>query len=552
MKRPGKKEVVIAAAVIILIAVAASARVFSRISPYYGPLSLLRSSIYILLMTAWGFSVRSRIIQPQTRRYLSEISVLIVFWLVIRTVKFLFASGVTAQRYLWYLYYLPLLFIPPTAVFVALSLGKSENFRLPPLIRLLYIPSFLLLFLVLSNDIHQFVFSFPDGSAFSDSAYSYSPGFYAVTLWSLLCAGAAFVIMLFKCRIPRRKAFLWLPTVPLFLLVLYGGLYISNVYFLWLIAGDITVSVSLLIVAAFENCISCGLIQSNTGYESLFSVSSIRAQITDDNFSVRLSSACAGSFPQETLKKASLAPFRIDSGTLLKGNKLRKGYVFWQEDVSELEKVINELEMTQEELRDTGDVLKAESEQRARRLRLEEENRLYDLVEKRTAPQVALLRDMLSKLKSTEDLSEAKQILGKIVIIGTYIKRKSNLVFIERQKSTISAGELRLCLGESAANLKLCGAQCRVILNLDGQLSAKTANMVYDLFEAVIEKSIDSLSLLLLYSEEKEGAVDVNISALCNAELSALKRDFQNLSAVRDEDGLWYLSLRIEKDGESA
>ena len=552
MKRPEKKEVVIAAAVISLIAVAASARVFSRISPYYVSLSLLRSTIYILLMTAWGFSVRSRIIQPQTRRYLSEISVLIVFWLVIRTVKFLFASGVTAQRYLWYLYYLPLLFIPPTAVFVALSLGKSENYRLPPFVKLLYIPSVLLFLLVLSNDLHQFVFSFPDGSAFSDSAYSYSPGFYAVTLWSLLCAGAAFVIMLFKCRIPRRKAFLWLPTVPLFLLVLYGGLYISNVYFLWLIAGDITVSVSLLIVAAFENCISCGLIQSNTGYESLFSVSSIRAQITDDNFSVRLSSACAGSFPQETLKKASLAPFRIDSGTLLKGNKLRKGYVFWQEDVSELEKVINELEMTQEELRDTGDVLKAESEQRARRLRLEEENRLYDLVEKRTAPQVALLRDMLSKLKSTEDLSEAKQILGKIVIIGTYIKRKSNLVFIERQKNTISAGELRLCLGESAANLKLCGAQCRVILNLDGQLSAKTANMVYDLFEAVIEKSIDSLSLLLLYSEEKEGSVDVNISALCNAELSALKRDFQNLSAVRDEDGLWYLSLRIGKDGESA
>lgn len=552
MKRPGKKEVVIAAAVIILIAVAASARVFSRISPYYVPLSLLRSSIYILLMTAWGFSVRSRIIQPQTRRYLSEISVLIVFWLVIRTVKFLFASGVTAQRYLWYLYYLPLLFIPPTAVFVALSLGKSENFRLPPLIRLLYIPSFLLLFLVLSNDIHQFVFSFPDGSAFSDSAYSYSPGFYAVTLWSLLCAGAAFVIMLFKCRIPRSKAFLWLPTVPLFLLVLYGSLYVSNVYFLWLIAGDITVSVSLLIVAAFESCIACGLIQSNTGYELLFSVSSIRAQITDDNFAVRLSSACAGSFPQETLKKASLAPFRIDSGTLLKGNRLRKGYVFWQEDVSELEKVINELEMTQEELRDTGDVLKAESEQRARRLRLEEENRLYDLVERRTAPQVALLRDMLSKLKSTENLSEAKHILGRIVIIGTYIKRKSNLVFVERQKNTISAGELRLCLGESAANLKLCGAQCRVILNLDGQLSAKTANTVYDLFEAVIEKSIDTLSLLLLYAEEEKGGIAVNICALCNAELSALKRDFQNLSAARDEDGLWYLSLRIERDGEGA
>ena len=552
MKRPEKRKFIIAAAVLFLIAVAAAARVLSRNSPFHVPLSLLRSIIYISLMTAWGFSVRARIIQPQTRRYLSAISALIVFWLIIRTVKYLFASDITAERYLWYFYYLPLLFIPPTAVFVALSLGKGESFRLPSLVKLLYIPSLLLLFLVLTNDLHQLVFSFPEGSVFSDQNYSYSPGFYSISLWELLCAGAALVIMLFKCRIPKSKSFLWVPVVPLSLILLYGGLYVSNVYFLWLIAGDITVSMSLLIVAAFESCIACGLIQSNTGYDELFAVSPISAQITDDSFNVRFSSACAGSFPQEILSKASVSPFLLGAGTLLKGSKLHKGYVFWQEDISELNKIIGELEITQEELRDTGDVLKAESEQRERKLRLEEENRLYDLVEKQTVLQVALLREMLSTLKSTDDISKAKHILGKIVVIGTYIKRKSNLIFVERQKNTISAGELRLCLGESAANLKLCGAECKTVLNFEGQLSAKTANTIYDLFEAVIEKSIDSLTLLLLYAQENENFVTINISALCSDELSALKGEFKNLSATRDDDDLWYLSLKIGKDGESS
>lgn len=552
MKRLDKKEIFITAAVLFLIAVAAAARVFSRSSPLYVPLSLLRSIIYISLMTTWGFSVRARIIQPQTRRYLSAISTLIVFWLVIRTVKYLFVSDAAAERYLWYFYYLPLLLIPPTAVFVALSLGKGENFRLPSLVKLLYIPSLLLLLLVLTNDLHQLVFSFPEDSVFSDQNYSYSPGFYVVTIWELLCAGAALVIMLFKCRIPRSKSFLWLPVVPLSLILIYGVLYVSNVYFLWLIAGDITVSVSLLIVTAIESCIACGLIQSNTGYDELFAVSPISAQITDDSFNVRFSSASSGFFPQETLGKASASPFLLNAGTLLKGNKLNKGYVFWQEDISELNKIIGELEITQEELRDTGDVLKAESEQRERKLRLEEENRLYNLVEKQTAPQVALLREMLSTLKSTDDILKAKHILGKIVVIGTYIKRKSNLIFVERQKNTISAGELRLCLGESAANLKLCGAECKTVLNFDGQLSAKTANTIYDLFEAVIEKSIDSLALLLLYAQENENFVTVNISALCNDELSVLKGEFKNLSAACDEDGLWYLSLEIKKDGEGS
>lgn len=551
MKRLEKKEIFIATAVAILIAVAVAANVFSIGSPYFAPLSLLRSLIYTSLMTAWGFSVRSRIIQPQTRRYLSATSTLIVFWLVVRTVKYLFVSGVSIRRYLWYLYYLPILFIPLVAIFVALSLGKSENFRLPSFVRLLYIPSVLLLILVLTNDLHQFVFSFPNGSVFSDLDYSYSPGFYVITLWELLCSGAAFVIMIIKCRLPKSRAFLWVPTVPLSLMLLYGILYISNVHFLWLIPGDITVTVSLLIVAAFESCFACGLIQSNTGYEELFSVSSISAQITDDNFDVRLSSASAGIVPKKALEKASLAPFKLDGGTLLKGNKLHKGYVFWQEDISELEKVINELEITQEELKDTGDVLKVESEQQARRLRLEEENRLYDLVEKQTARQVALLCEMLTNLKSTNNIAEAKHILGKIVVIGTYIKRKSNLIFVERQKNTVSAGELRLCLGESATSLKLCKTECKAVLNLNGQLFAKAANTIYDFFEAVIEKSIDSLTLLLLYAEEKGGKIAVNISALCESELSTLQYEFQNLSATRDEDGLWYLSLEIEKDGES-
>lgn len=42
-----------------------------------------------------------------------------------------------------------------------------------------------------------------------------------------------------------------------------------------------TVVQCMLLTAGIESCIRCGLIQSNTGYEALFEVSGIRAQITD-------------------------------------------------------------------------------------------------------------------------------------------------------------------------------------------------------------------------------------------------------------------------------
>ena len=552
MKKLEKKDILIGVAVVFLIAAAMSLRFIGRYTSDSTTiiLGVLRSAIYIFLMSAWGFSVRFRIIHAQSRRYLSAISALIIFWLVIRTVKYLFVSGADAQRYLWYLYYLPMLFIPLMAVFVALSLGKSENYRLPGFIKLLYIPTALLFFAVITNDLHQFVFSFPEGSVFSDENCSYAAGYYTIAVWVALCSAAALVIMIFKCRLPKSRVFLRFPIVPLSLMIIYGFLYTMKVYWFWLFAGDITVSVSLLIVAVFESCIGCGLIQSNTGYEALFSVSEIKAQITDESFEPRFSSALARRFPKETLKKASTAALRLDEGTLLKSSKLRNGYVFWQEDISQLTKVISELELTQEELRDTGDILKAESEQKAHWLQITEKNRLYDLVEKQTASQVALLRSLLLELKGTDDRKTAQHLLGKIVAVGTYIKRKSNLVFIENQKKSVSVGELRLCLNETAANLKLCGAECRAVLSLENSLCSENANFIYDLFEAVIEKSLDSLNSLLIFAEEDGSLIRINICVSWKEDLFCLGDSFPGLSVQRDDDGLIYLSAECRKDGD--
>ena len=81
-----------------------------REAPYFLPVSLLRSFIYIGLMMWWGISLWQHIIQTQVRRYLAATAALCVFWLSIRTVKFFFAATPAAIRYLWYGYYVPILF----------------------------------------------------------------------------------------------------------------------------------------------------------------------------------------------------------------------------------------------------------------------------------------------------------------------------------------------------------------------------------------------------------------------------------------------------------
>lgn len=137
-----------------LIAFAIWIRYASRIDFFRGAgWTYLRSAIYIFLFSAWGVSLSVRIVQTHTRRYLLSISALMVLWLLLRSIKYA-APLESVCRYLWYGYYLPLLFIPMFSLLVALSLGRSEDCRLPHWTRALYVAASILFLLVLTNDAH--------------------------------------------------------------------------------------------------------------------------------------------------------------------------------------------------------------------------------------------------------------------------------------------------------------------------------------------------------------------------------------------------------------
>ena len=205
-KKRNKYNNVIIVAVLIVCAVIA--RVLGMNTPYSVQFGLIRTMIYIGLYIGWGISVSKRVIQAQVRRYLVSISGLMVFWFIIRSMKYYFISDVGTARQLWYLYYLPMLFIPLFSLFAAISLGESKDFKLSKKTLMLYIPTVLCLLLVLTNDFHQLVFSFPADEVWTDKSYEYALGCYIVVGWEIICAMAAFIIMLFKCRLAQRGEYL--------------------------------------------------------------------------------------------------------------------------------------------------------------------------------------------------------------------------------------------------------------------------------------------------------------------------------------------------------
>ena len=545
MSRATKKSFLYALGALALIAFALWLRYAGRHIFHSPAVSYLRSGIYVFLFSAWCYSLWIRIVQTQVRRYLLAISVLMVLWILLRSIKFSI-ENTDAERRLWYFYYFPMLFIPMLSVFVSQSLGKGEDFRLPRWTKLLYFPTLLLLLLVLTNDLHQQVFSFLSG-VLSDRAYRYESGYFFVLAWEALCAGFAFLSMVKNCRIPRSRRIRWLPLVPLALSLAYVYAYVQKIHWVWVLAGDMTVAQCLIFASILECGIQCGLIPSNLGYDELFEATSLPVQITDRAFrSQYVSVAMQGALPQSELRQMQQDTVHLGNDTLLKRHKLRRGWVFWKEDISALNQSRKELELIRDELHDTGDVLATENAQRARWLKLTEENRLYDMMEAQTARQIAMLRNLLDELQKTEDPDRARHLLGQVIIIGTYIKRRSNLIFVGVQRGAISVQELRLCLNESSENISVYGADCKTIVKGEGQLTVEQATQVYDLFEAVVETELESLRALLI-SIEVGKWVEVALCVSAAEPLCGLRARFPGLEWEQDEDGLQYVTRKLER-----
>ena len=542
MKKIHKLNLMIAIILLSLIFFALYLRHITASEVTFSFASRLRSYIYIGIISAWYISLKMRIVEKRIQRHLCAVALLMIFWMVVRTIKF-GSTNNTIQRYLWYFYYLPMLFIPLEAFIISMSLG---NKKLPGWIKYLFVPANLLLLLVLTNDIHQRVFIFKD-SLLSTKAYTYGIGYYIVALWMITFAGISLFIMVSKCRL--KDSWIYLPLFPFAISILYAIGYAKEVPFVRVWLTDLTVAQCLFFMSMFESCIQSGLIQSNVGYRELFEATTMKAELFNKDFKLLYSSIDNPVTDKNILKKALKEATFLDENTLIKGHDIKHGYIFWQEDISKLVSINKELELTQEELIDTGDVLKASHEQQERYLRLTEESRLYDLIELDTSEQVKILNEKVQRLKEVEDINEARFLLGEISVLGTYIKRKSNLIFIGREKKVIDIDELKLCLNETSSNLCLCGIDAKMIVDIKKEYPIGIIHKIYDYLEDILEISFSSLKSILFCVYEEKGVIQVNATVDANSNFKKLKKIYPSVEIEKDEDELWYLTLKI-KEGD--
>ena len=239
---------------------------------------ILRSLLYLSLFAGWGISLYNRTVHPQVRRLLLNVDLLMLFWILVRTLRFQLNTPPGMDRMLGYLYYAPMLGIPVLCVQLVLTVDRSERYRLSAWARMLWLPSAVLLELVLTNDLHQQVFRLQQPW---NENYQYGWIFGLVVGWIVICILLAFGIIAHKSRNPRILRRLPLPAIPMVLLGVYAVLYGFHFPLIKQFLGDMTIVHCLMTAASLEGGLRCGLIQSNTGYEELLRVTSLAVQLVD-------------------------------------------------------------------------------------------------------------------------------------------------------------------------------------------------------------------------------------------------------------------------------
>ena len=528
-----------------LVIAALLCRIVGKVSPRYLFWGILRTLIYIGLYIGWGISIHKRVVQKAAKNTLIFISGLMIFWFVVRSIKYFFAMDVNVERYLWYSYYLPMLFIPQAAVQTAVLLGQPEEYILPKWLKLLYVPTTLCFLLVLSNDFHQCVFSFAAGEVWTDKGYSYAWGYYTVLLWEVVCAVAAFALMVYKCRLSQRKKYL--PVIGIGISILYAIIYASGVEWMQVIGGDITAALCLMFVCIFESCIYCGLIQTNTGYEELFEVCTMGAQITDRNYCVRYTSANAMELSEAVMREAEKGDVVVDKKMLIQNRPIQGGHILWQEDIEYIIMLLERMEENRKTIEESNCLEQENYQTKAKINMLREKNRLYDKLQTQTAGQIGLLNELLSRYEAEEDLVKSRRLLAKISVIGTYIKRYGNLIFIGERAEISDVAELGACLEESFSSLKLMGIECALTAPVGERIYVQDAVYIYSFFESIVEACVDSIQFMWVKIRPCGDELIVCMEVESEANLNSF---FDKAEKGECEDGVWKFTFPVKKAGE--
>lgn len=462
----------------------------------------------VAIVLFFGFMLRY-IFGNYVRRIVFISGFFLLLWTFLRYAKYQLILHWMVGKYLWYGYYVFFMALPLCLLWLAISVDNPRIYHIQKkvggLILILY---GIAVILVLTNDLHRGWFILDPADP--DCIYDYRYGWMYFTFM-----GAGFFCILSSMVLLVQKAWRsagWKGAI--FPVVFFASLCAYALAVIFDVGhvrdGDAAMNTVIFLFLYYAVMMVTGLIPLNIKHREMFALSPFKMHIVDGNGQVVLRSTARLSLDDEERVKIKDSPgplLRKDGDTLLYRKSIPGGHVLWEEDVTEIQRLRRQLEESALRIEATNALLAREKELKSRNARREEKRRLLSMLEDEIS---ARLEELLVLIEELPDKREKKTEVAKITTLLCYIKRRSSLIFREKEMDTISGEDVAFYMEEMADFSGYGGVHLMVYGHGDREIPTGQGTLFYDFLYEVLGACMGSEKvniLVQLFFDEKQNRI---------------------------------------------
>lgn len=547
-----RKEIPIYVYSVFFIASAALLHIFDEKQALPFTVITLVFFLYALVILLWARHMENRVLKASVARRFKTIAILLIGYLGTRTLKYeVLIQAPAALPRIRYIYYFFILTVVHMVFLTSLNVGRSERDSIDKRWDLLWIPTGLLILLILTNDLHGLVFV-TGGQA--PGFRQYGPVYLFTNVYILLLAALTLVITSKQSLAEKRLKSISLPLLVLGICFLYTLLYIIDwPPFHYVKIAFQSAEFNILTVVLFiESLVFARLIPSNRDYESFLSMSSLNMGMMDLKGHMVLQPTRGPKVDAEEVKRASERALAVNENTLLESSPIQGGTCFWFADLTDFNRLKSQLVAANEEMLSENELLMANNKLQEKMAKVWEQREIRETIHRKLQPQFTGLKAIMDHLPDEKDAYE--DALKDACILNVYIKRFSNLYLLSRNKGFLPLSELRLSFEESLDYLRLKNKVTSVHWDGTGGVDAASGIGLYAAFEKILESYLSSLSAVFVHLKEEGGSYRLAIYVESAEDISLLNELKALFSAggvtlsEGSEDGMKVWTFSFGKD----
>ena len=157
----------------------------------------------------------------------------------------------------------------------------------------------------------------------------------------------------------------------------------------------------------------------------------------------------------------------------------------------------------------------------------------------------------MEELEKTESKEVYERLLGKIVVVGTYLKRRKNLTLTlhnekNENREALKTEDLIQSLAESCMALKLCKIRALYYVNIQNlEFHDEELIKCYDYFEWLVEQLFDRMQMIFFRVVEMEAHLIISVNVISENDIYALLSGQHGAEVEQEDEKEWLIRCRI-------